>query len=516
MIGGGRASSTRDLLLAIDQQTTRSRAFIYTPDGQVLAQAEKPLRQIYPGPGRIEFDPREILADVVEVCRAALARAGAAAADLAGIGIANQRETTLLWDAETGAPLANAISWQDRRTAAHCAALRAEGLEADIALRTGLRLDPTFSATKLTWLLDALPGARTRAETGGLRFGTVDSWLLWQLSAGAVHATDATNAARTLLFNLHGQDWDPVLLAAFRVPPPVLPRVLDSCGDLGIADAGLFGAAVPIRAVIGNQQGALAGQDCVRQGQANCSYASGAFTLVHAGAAVPRSKHRLLATPAWRIGGVAAFALEGAILNAGTAITWLSDRLGVLRDAADSELLAEAAEDSPVFFVPAFTGFGAPHWNADARGAILGISRDTSRAEIARAALEAQAFQTRDLLDAIELDLGAAISRLRVDGGLTHNDFACQAIADLCGVAVERPADLNAAARGAAILAGIGAGLIASLDAAPAWRPDRVFEPRMGASTRSEKLAGWQSAVRAVLTMAGGRGADHGTARAPT
>jgi glycerol kinase len=504
MTSGAAPSSARDLLLAIDQQTTITRGFIYAPDGRVLAQADKPLRQIYPGPGRIEVDPAELLADVLAVCRAALDRAGATASDLAGLGIANQRETTLLWDAATGAPLANAIGWQDRRTAGHCASLRAEGLEHDVALRTGLRLDSTFSATKLAWLLDALPGARSRAEAGAVRFGTVDTWLLWHLTGGAVHATDATNAARTLLFNLHAQAWDPVLLSAFRVPPPVLPAVRDTSADFGETEASLFGAAVPIRAMIGNQQSALAGQDCVRPGLANCSYGTGAFTLVNAGGAVPRSAHRLLATPAWRIGGVAAFALEGAILNAGTAIAWLRDGLGMLRDVADSEALAEAAEESSVYFVPAFTGFGAPHWNADARGAILGITRDTSRAEIARAALEAQAFQTRDLLDAMELDLGAGITRLRVDGGPTRNDFACQAIADLCGVVVERPADPNPTARGAAILAAVGAGLIPGLADAPTWQADRVFEPRMGPNARTARLAGWRRAVRAVLTMTEG------------
>jgi glycerol kinase len=432
-----------------------------------------------------------------------LAGHGATAADLAGIGIANQRETALLWDAATGRPLANAIGWQDRRTAAHCAALRADGLEPDIAARTGLRLDPTFSATKLGWLLDAVPGARVRAEAGALRFGTVDSWLLWHLTAGQVHATDPTNASRTLLFNLHTEAWDPLLLAAFRVPPPVLARITDSAGPLGSTEPGLFGAAVPLHAVIGNQQSALAGQACVRPGLANCSYGTGAFALVHAGGAVPRSTHRLLATPAWRISGVTAFALEGAILNAGTAITWLRDGLGVLRDAAESEALAETAEESSVYFVPAFTGFGAPHWNADARGAILGITRDTTRAQLARAALEAQAFQTRDLLEAMELDLGAPIARLRLDGGPTRNDFACQAIADLCGVVVERPADPNPTARGAAVLAAVGAGLVPGLDAAPAWQADRVFEPRMGANARAARLAGWRRAVRAVLTMAG-------------
>jgi glycerol kinase len=496
-------SSARDLLLAIDQQTTVTRAFLYTPDARVLAQVDKPLRQIYPGPGRIEVDPGELLADVVQVCRAALRDGGASAADLAGIGIANQRETALLWDAATGRALANAIGWQDRRTASHCAALRADGLEPDIAARTGLRLDSTFSATKLAWMLDALPGARARAEAGELRFGTVDSWLLWHLTGGQVHATDPSNAARTLLFNLHGQAWDPLLLAAFRIPAPLLPAIADTAGARGTTDAALFGAAVPIHAAVGNQQAALAGQACVRAGLANCSYGTGAFALVHAGNAVPRSAHRLLATQAWRINGVAAFALEGAILNAGTAIAWLRDGLGLLREAADSEALAESAEESSVFFVPAFTGFGAPHWNADARGAILGITRDTSRAEISRAALEAQAFQTRDLLDAMELDLGAPIERLRVDGGPTRNDFACQAIADLCGVVVERPADPNPTARGAAVLAAVGAGLISALEAAPPWHADRVFEPRMGANARTARLAGWRRAVRAVLTMAG-------------
>ncbi len=499
------ASSGRDLLLAIDQQTTVTRAFVYQADGTVLAEADKPLRLLYSGPGRIEFDPADLWADVLAVSRAAVAQARAGAADLAAIGIANQRETTLLWDGATGQPLGNAIGWQDRRTAGHCASLRAEGLEADIAARTGLRLDPTFSATKIAWMLDAQPGARLRAEMGSVRFGTVDSWLLWNLSGGQAHATDVTNAARTLLFNLHTMAWDPILLGMFRVPPEVLPAVQDTAADFGQTEPGLLGAAVPIRALIGNQQAALAGQGCVQTGLANCSYGTGAFALVNAGAAVPHSAHRLLATPAWGLNGVAAFALEGAILNAGTAVAWLRDGLGVLRDLAESEAMAEAAEESaPVYFVPAFTGFGAPHWNADARGAILGITRDTTRAEIARAALEAQAFQTRDLLDAMELDLGAPIARLRVDGGPTQNDFACQAIADLCGVVVERPADANPGARGAAVLAAVGAGLVDGLDRAPAWHAERVFEPRMGANARRDRLEGWQRAVRAVLAMAGG------------
>lgn len=493
----------RDLLLAIDQQTLVTRAFVYAPDGAVLARADKPLRQLYPGPGRIEIDADELWTDTLAACRAALDQAGAAAGDLAAIGIANQRETALLWDAGSGRPLAPAIGWQDRRTAQHCAALRAEGLEPDVAARTGLRLDPTFSATKLAWMLDDAPGARARAEAGGVRFGTIDSWLLWRFTAGGVHATDVTNASRTLLFNLHTQAWDSVLQAIFRVPGQVLPRVHDTAAAFGETDAALFGRAVPVRALIGNQQAALAGQGCVTPGLANCSYGAGAFALVHAGSTVPRSAHRLLATPAWRLGGQSAFALEGAILNAGTAVAWLRDGLGVLRDVAESEALAEAAEGSaPVYFVPAFTGFGAPHWNADARGAILGITRETTRAEIARAALEAQAFQTRDLLDAMALDLGGPIERLRVDGGVTRNDFACQAIADLCGVVVERGGDPNPSARGAAVMAAVGAGLFDGLPDAPPWQAARAFQPRMGDNERKARLDGWRRAVRAVLAMA--------------
>jgi glycerol kinase len=400
--------------------------------------------------------------------------------------------------------VAHGIGWQDRRTARHCAALRADGLEADVTARTGLRLDPTFSATKLAWLLDAVPGARARAEAGVLRFGTVDAWLLWQLTGGAVHATDATNASRTLLYNLHAGAWDSVLPATFRVPPAVLPAIRDSAGAFGETPARLFGAPVPILAMMGNQQAALLGQGCVRTGLANCSYGAGAFALVHAGGTVPRSAHRLLATPAWRLNGTTAYALEGAILNAGTAVAWLRDGLGVLRDVAESEALAEAAAPRPaVSFVPAFTGFGAPHWQPEARGALLGLSRETTRAEIARAALEAQAFQTRDLLDAIELDLALPIGGLRVDGGVTRNDFACQAVADLCGVVVERGADPCPMARGAAILATIGAGLIAGLDDAPAWRVERTFMPRMAEDERQERLDGWRRAVRAVLSMTG-------------
>jgi glycerol kinase len=502
-MGGAGPSGGGDLLLAIDQQTLVTRAFVYAPDGAVLARADKPLRQIYPGPGRIELDADELWGDTLAACRAALDQIGATAADLAAIGIANQRETALLWDAVSGRPLGPAIGWQDRRTAALCASLRAEGLEADVAARTGLRLDPTFSATKLAWMLDATPGLRARAEAGSVRFGTIDSWLLWRFTGGQVHATDATNAARTLLFNLHSQAWDPMLQAIFRVPAPVLPQVHDTAAAFGDTDAAPFGRAVPIRALVGNQQAALAGQGCLRPGLANCSYGTGAFALVHAGETVPRSAHRLLATPAWRLGGRSAFALEGAILNAGTAVAWLRDGLGVLRDVAESEALAEAAEGStPVYFVPAFTGFGAPHWNADARGAILGLTRETTRAEVARAALEAQAFQTRDLLDAMALDLGAPVERLRVDGGVTRNDFACQAIADLCGVPVERGGDPNPSARGAAVMAAVGAGLIAGPADAPAWQAARIFEPRMGDNERKARLDGWRRAVRAVLAMA--------------
>ncbi|MCC7426851.1 MAG: glycerol kinase GlpK [Alphaproteobacteria bacterium] len=496
--GGGR------LILAIDQGTTSSRAILFDEEGRPLATAQKALPQHFPADGWVEHDPLDIWNDTLAVCREALARGRATAADLAAIGITNQRETTLLWDRQSGAPVHRAIVWQDRRTAPACRRLDGKGAGPLIAERTGLLLDPYFSATKIAWLLDNVPGARARAEKGELAFGTVDSWLLWNLTGGAVHATDATNASRTMLFDIGSGAWDPQLLALFRLPAEILPEVKDCAAHFGESLAHLLGAAVPIRGIAGDQQAALVGQACLKPGMVKSTYGTGCFALAHMGGRPVASRNRLLGTIAYQLDGERSYALEGAIFNAGTAVQWLRDGLGLIVRAAETEALALSVADSGgVYLVPAFTGLGAPWWDANARGAILGITRDTSRAQIVRAALEAQAYQTRDLLDAMAQDSGRRLAALRVDGGLVANDFVCQMIADICEVAVERPAVTETTALGAAMLAGLGSGLLPSLDRhAARWRAEHRFEPAMPADRRESLLAGWRTAVRRVLSDA--------------
>jgi glycerol kinase len=488
-------------ILAIDQGTTSTRALVFDAEGNALGEAQRELAQHYPEPGWVEHEPEEIWQASLATAREALAQAKLAPRDIAGIGITNQRETTVVWERATDQAIARAIVWQDRRTAERCAKLRAEGHAGVVQAKTGLVLDPYFSATKIEWLLDHVPGARARAERGELAFGTVDSFLLWRLSGGKAHATDATNAARTLLFDIHRQDWDDALLALFRVPRALLPKVLDSAGEFGTTPAALFGAPIPVLGIAGDQQAATVGQACFAPGMIKSTYGTGCFAVLNTGAQALASKHRLLTTLAYRLEGRVTYAVEGAIFIAGAAIQWLRDGLGLIKSARESEALAAAADPARrVYLVPAFTGLGAPYWDADARGALFGLTRDVGPAEIARAALDAACFQTRDLLEAMRAD-GADPKNLRVDGGMVANDWLMQRLADILGVPVERPRSIESTIRGAAALAGLAAGIYPSLDAIAAqWTLDRAFEPRLADDEREALYAGWQDAVRRTLS----------------
>ena len=488
-------------LLAIDQGTSSSRAIVFDHEGKALGSAQREFDQLFPRDGWVEHDPETIWATVLEVGRAALAAAGIAARELAGIGITNQRETTLVWDAETGRAHHNAIVWQDRRTAERCDRLRADPFAAEIVARTGLVIDPYFSATKLEWLLDNVPGLRARADRGDVRFGTVDSFLIWRLTGGKRHATDATNASRTLLYGLARGDWDDDLLRHFRIPRSVLPAVLDSVADFGRAEARWFGTEVPIFGVAGDQQAALIGQGCTAPGMTKSTYGTGCFVVTNTGDARVVSREGLLTTVGYRVAGKTTFAVEGSIFVAGAAVKWLRDKLAVVASAADTERAARAvgADAGGVYVVPAFTGYGAPHWRPDARGLICGLTLDSSRDDIATATLASVGYQTADLLAALARD-GAPVTRLRVDGGMVVNDWLCQFIADVTGVPVERPVVTETTALGAAMLAAVGAGVVPSLEnASSLWRRERGFEPKMGADTRRRLTAGWQAAVARTL-----------------
>jgi glycerol kinase len=495
-------------ILAIDQGTTSTRAILFDGHGRPVAKAQRELRQIYPRSGWVEHDPEDIWADVLAVVRACLEKAGLTAGAVSAIGIANQRETTILWERSTGRPLHNAIVWQDRRTADLCDALRARGHEPLVRARTGLLLDPYFSATKLRWLLDHVPDARARAEAGELCFGTVDSFLLFRLTDGAVHATDATNAARTMLFDLAEQRWDPELLDLFDLPAAVLPAVMDNCADFGAVDPALFGASIPIAGMAGDQHAALIGQACFEPGMVKSTYGTGCFALANTGAERVDSDYRLLTTMAYRLGGRPTYALEGSVFSAGSAIQWLRDELGLIGHARDSAALAASVPDNGgVYLVPAFTGLGAPYWNSQARGAILGLTRNAGAAHLVRAGLEAQGYQTRDLLAAMAADMGAAPRELRIDGGLAENDWVCAFLADINGLPVERSAVTETTAQGAAYLAGLGAGVYNGLGAvSKAWRCERRFEPAMAVTERERLYGSWREAVRRVLHDSGGEG----------
>jgi len=483
-------------ILALDQGTTSTRAILFDRGGRALHTAQQELTQRYPADGHVEHDAEEIARSAVRVCGDVLAFAEQKSLAVAAVGITNQRETTVVWDKKTGAPIANAIVWQDRRTADVCDALRKRGLEPDITARTGLLADPYFSATKIAWLLDNISGARKRAAAGELLFGTTDCHLLWRLGGGKVHATDATNASRTSLFNIHTQQWDDDLLDMFQVPRAMLPEVKNCADDYG--SAALLPGAPAVCGVAGDQQAAAFGQACLAPGMVKSTYGTGCFALMNTGAAAVTSTRRLLTTVACRLGGAVSYALEGSVFNAGTAVQWLRDNLHLIGSAADSEAAAMAAgDDSGVVFVPAFTGLGAPHWDARARGGIFGLTRATAAADIVRAALDAVCHQTRDLLSAMD-DYGAPQS-LRVDGGMAANNWLMQRLADIANLKVERPAVIETTALGAALLAGLHCGVYPDTETITAnHRVEKVFTPRMKESTRARLLRQWTDAVGRV------------------
>ena len=487
-------------ILAIDQGTTSSRAMLFDRAGRVAGVAQREFTQFFPGDGWVEHDPQEIWRTTVAVVGGALAEAGAKAADIDAIGITNQRETTVLWDRATGVPLHNAIVWQDRRTAETCAQLVADGHGPMIQAKTGLVVDAYFSASKLGWLLDHVDGARARAGRGELAFGTIDSFLLWRLTGGRQHATDATNASRTMLFDIRRQDWDDALLALFDIPREVLPEVRDSSAEFGSTEAGLFGAPIPITGMAGDQQAAAFGQACFVPGMIKSTYGTGCFALVNTGATAVTSTNRLLTTVAYRLDGKTAYALEGSIFVAGAAVKWLRDKLGLIASAAETEaLMAEKGDTGGVYLVPAFVGLGAPYWDPDARGALVGMTLDTGRPEIVRAALEAVAYQTRDLMEAMAADGASPPRAIRVDGGMAVNDTLMQFLADMLKTAVERPVVTETTALGAAFLAGLHTGFFSSLEAiAGQWQRDAVFEPAMAEDERQRRYDGWRAAVARV------------------
>jgi glycerol kinase len=490
-------------VLAIDQGTTSSRAIVFDAHLNVVGVGQQEFPQHFPRSGWVEHDPDDIWRTVLESCRFALSRAGVAPRDLDGIGITNQRETTLVWERASGRPVHRAIVWQDRRTADACDRLKAAGHEPLISRKTGLLIDPYFSGTKIAAILDATPGARAQAERGGLAFGTVDSFLIWRLTGGRTHITDATNASRSLLFDIHKGTWDEELLALFGVPKALLPQVTDSSGELGVTDAEVFGAAVPIRGIAGDQQAAIVGQACFEPGMMKSTYGTGCFALLNTGAQAVASRNRLLTTIAYQLNGKRVYALEGAIFVAGAAVQWLRDGLGILPSVDQSgPLAAEADPHQDVILVPAFVGLGAPHWDPNARGALFGITRATGPKELARAALESVCYQTADLIDAMRADWGAdAKTVLRVDGGMVASDWTMQRLADLLAAPVDRPRVLETTAVGAAYLAGLQAGLYPSPDVfAQQWALERRFAPTMAAAERERRLALWRDCVRRTLT----------------
>jgi len=487
-------------VIAIDQGTTSTRALLFDERAMPVALAQVEYPQHHPHSGWVEHDPEDIWRDTVAMAREVLTKAGLKADEIAAIGITNQRETTMLWDRATGKPLHNAIVWQDRRTADVCAALKAAGHEALVRARTGLLLDPYFSATKLAWLLEHVPDARRRATAGELAFGTVDSFLLWRLTDGKVHATDATNASRTMLFDIHRQQWSADLLALFDIPESLLPRVGDSSEIYGHTDPALFGAAIPIAGIAGDQQAALVGHGCFAEGSAKATYGTGCFLLLNSGAEAPDPGEGLLVTTAYRFDGKHTYAIEGSIFVAGAAIKWLRDKLGIIAEAAATETLAASLPDNGgVYFVPAFVGLGAPHWQPEARALIAGLTLDSGRAHLARAALEAVAYQTADLIDAMAAGGSARPTSLCIDGGMVANGWLCQFLAGLLDVDITRPATLEVTARGAAVLAGIGVGLWDRTIVTPDSAEADHFHPAMHKDEREKLRAGWQDAIARTL-----------------
>lgn len=489
------------ILLAIDQGTSSSRAIGFGLDGTVAASAQQAFEQLYPAPGWVEHDAEVIWATILSTTRAVIERLREQHRSIIAIGLTNQRETTVVWDRRSGIPLHKAIVWQDRRTAEHCRKLADEGHEAELAEKTGLRLDPYFSATKLAWMLDRVPGARDLAKAGHLAFGTVDSFLIWRLTGGRLHVTDATNASRTALFDIRQGRWDEALCELFNVPASCLPEVRDSAGDFGMTDAGIFGESLPIRGVAGDQQAALIGQACFDAGELKSTYGTGAFMVLNTGKRLVRSANRLLSTVAYQLQGQITYALEGSILSAGATIQWLRDGLGLISRAPEIEALARSVSDSGgVYLVPAFTGLGAPYWDPDARGALVGLTRGCGRGEIARAGLDSVIYQTRDLLDAMAAD-GIRPEILKVDGGMAQNGLFLQRMADILDLPILRPAMAESTVFGAACLAGLGCGIYAALhELRQLWKPDVRCEPLLDSARRERELQGWREAVKKVRT----------------
>ena len=491
----------RTALLAIDQGTTSSRAIVFGDDGKEIASARKEFQQHFPQDGWVEHDPEEIWQTTLAVCKEAVSAATDAGAEIAAAGITNQRETTVVWDKATGTPIYNAIVWQDRRGADACEQLREEGAAPLIAEKTGLVPDSYFSATKVNWILENVEGAREKAAAGDLAFGTIDSFLLWRLTGGDVHATDATNASRTMLFNIHEQDWDDHLLGLFEVPEAMLPDVADNDADFGAIGAAHLGRDIPIHAMAGDQQAAAFGQACFTPGMAKCTYGTGCFLLVNTGEHLPGMAEGLLGTVAYRLGDDLAYALEGSSFNAGTSVQWLRDNLGLIADAGEIEAKAASVDDNGgVYLVPAFTGLGAPHWDPGARGGLFGLTRDTQPGHLLRAALEAVAYQTRDMVDAMD-GLGED-GVLRVDGGMAANDWLMQFTANMLNVPVERPTTTETTALGAALMAGLGAGVFDSLDAISGlWQAEKRFEPAIEPALRRRYIVRWRDSVERVRTV---------------
>jgi len=490
-----------DHVLAIDQGTASTRAILLDSTGRAVASAQRELTQHYPELGWVEHDNEEIWRGVLATAREAIGASGVPASRIAGIGVTNQRETAVVWDRATGEPIHRAIVWQDRRTADRCAELKRDGAEELVAATTGLLLDPYFSATKVAWILGHVPGGRARAERGELAFGTIDSFLLWRLTGGTVHATDVTNASRTMLFDIRAQRWDARLCRLFGVPEALLPEVRDNSFVFGATAPGLFDVQLPVAGMAGDQQAALFGQGCFEPGTIKSTYGTGCFMLLNTGEQAVESRHRLLTTPAYRLNGRTTYALEGSIFVAGAAIKWLRDGLGVIADANETNGMATRVDDSHgVYMVPAFVGLGAPYWDPDARGALFGLTLDATAAHLARAALEAVAYQSLDLTDAMAADAGASPSAIRVDGGMAANDWLCQFLADILRMPVERPANLETTALGAAFHAGLATGVWSGLDDLPGASAEAErFEPNMSEGERERLVAGWRDAVARTL-----------------
>ncbi|MCP5014073.1 MAG: glycerol kinase GlpK [Ketobacter sp.] len=490
-------------LLSIDQGTTSSRAIIFDQRGAIVTSAQQEFTQFFPADGWVEHDAEEIWESTLAVCRQALKNAQLPASSIAGIGITNQRETTIIWERDTGKPIHKAIVWQDRRTSATCLALKQQGHEQAVQSATGLLIDPYFSATKVAWILDNVEGARQRAEQGELAFGTVDSFLLWRLTNGASHKTDATNASRTLLFNIHSQGWDDELLRLFRVPKAILPEVEDSAADFGSADAQWLGAQIPVAGIAGDQQAALIGQACFKPGMIKSTYGTGCFMILNTGSEALASTNRLLTTVAYRLNGEVTYGLEGSIFIAGAAIQWLRDGIALISHARETEAMAqEVGVEHGVYMVPAFTGLGAPYWDPEARGALFGLTRDTGIKDIVTAGLQSVAYQTKDLIHAMEADGAGKPTTLRVDGGMVANNWVVQFLSDVLNVNVDRPAIIETTALGVAYLAGLQVGVYQSLDdISSLWHCERHFSPEMSDDLRNDLYKGWLKAVERVRTI---------------